>query len=94
MDGELKKELSQFMSLIKRVVAANRGESGASINEGKKAMSFDVYKRLCEELFNGKGDDHLFEHAFLTKIWNLLARSKNCVYIHVQHIQWKSDSLI
>ena len=79
---------------MKRVVAANKRESGASLYEGKKAMSFEVYKRLCEELCNGKVDDHLFAHAFLKIEWNLMLRSDNCVYMHVQHIQWRSDSLI
>ena len=58
-------------------------------------MRFDVYNRLCEELYNGKGDEHLFaHHAFLTMGWNLITRSDNYVNMHVQHIQWRSDSLI
>ena len=89
MDGELKKELYQFMSGIKRVVASNKRESGASLDEWKKAMSLEACKRLCEELYNGKGDDHLFAHAFLTTEWNLMARSDNCINMHVQHIQWR-----
>ena len=43
---------------MKIVVAANKRQSVASLGEGKKAMSFEVYKRLCEELYNGKGYDH------------------------------------
>ena len=58
MDGGLKKELHQFMSGMKIFVAANKREYGASLDEGKRAMSFEVFKRLCEELYNGKGDDH------------------------------------
>ena len=60
MDGEFKKELYQFMSVIKRFVVANKRESSASLDEGNKAMIFEVYKRLCIELYNGKGCDHLF----------------------------------
>ena len=45
---------------MKRAVAANKRESGASIDEGKKETIFEVYKISCEELCNGKGDDHLF----------------------------------
>ena len=66
MDGEFKKELSQFMSGMKRVDATNNRQSGASIDEGKKVVIFEVYKGLCEELYNGKCDDHLFAHALLT----------------------------
>ena len=36
MDGGFKKELSQFMSKMKIVVADNKRESGASIDEGKR----------------------------------------------------------
>ena len=57
-------------------------------------MSFEVYKRLCEELYNGKGDDHLFAHSILKMEWNLMARSDNYANMHLQHIQWRSDILI
>ena len=89
MDGGLKKELNQFMVVKKIVVTANKRDSGASIDEVNREMSFEVYKLLCEELYNGKGDDHFFAHAFLTIEWNLMARSDNCVNMHVQHIQWR-----
>ena len=57
-------------------------------------MSFEVLKRLCEELYNGKGDDQLFDHALLAMEWGLMARSNNFFNMHVKHIQWSSDSLI
>ena len=53
-----------------------------------------MYKILCEELYNGKGDENLFSHAILTMGWNSMARSNNSVNMHVQHIQWISDSFI
>ena len=54
------------MSGMKTVVESNKVESSASLDEGKRGMIFEVYKRLCEELYNGKGDDHFSAHAFLT----------------------------
>ena len=78
---------------MKRVVAANKIQSGASLDEGKKAMIFEVYKRLREELYKVKGEDYLLEHSLLTMEWNLMARSDNCANMHVQHIQWRSDCL-
>ena len=86
MDGGFKKETSQFMLVMKKVVAANKRESGASLDEGNRATSFEVYTRLCEELFNGKGKYHFFVHALLTVELNLMTRSKNCVNMHMQHI--------
>ena len=41
------------MSGMKIVFADNKREYGASLDEGKKSMSFDVYKILCKELYNG-----------------------------------------
>ena len=29
-------------------------------------MSYEVYKKICEELFEGKGDDYTFTPVFLT----------------------------
>ena len=84
----------QIVSGMKRVVAANKRQSGASLDEGKKAMSFEVLKRLCEDLYNVKVDDHLFAHALLTMEWDLTARRDNCINMHVHHIQWRFDSLI
>ena len=57
---------------MKIVVAAHKRESSASLDEGEEEMSFEVYKILCEELYNGKGDDYLFARAFLTMEWNLM----------------------
>ena len=48
---------------MKIFIAANKRESGASIDEEKKAMSFEVYKKLREEIYNGKGDDKICLYA-------------------------------
>ena len=74
---------------MKIVVAANKRQSAANIDEGKKEIIFEVCKRLCEELYTGKGGDHLFAHSFLKMEWNLMTRRDNCVNMHVQHIQWR-----
>ena len=66
MDKLFKKELSQFMSGMKRVIASNKRQYGISIEEVDKATSFDVYKSLCGVLHQGEGEDFLFAHAFLT----------------------------
>ena len=44
MDEGFKKELSQFMSGMKRVIASNKSQYGMSLEEGNKAMTFDVPK--------------------------------------------------
>ena len=94
MDETYEGELGQFMSGLKRTVAASRAESGRSLDEGKKGMSYEVYKLICEILYKSQEDDYLFAHAFLTMEWNLLARSDNCFTMHVKHIEFSNDSLL
>ena len=53
MDQEFKKELSQFMSGMNRVIASNKRQAGIIIDEGKKAMSFHVYNKLYDVLHQG-----------------------------------------
>ena len=87
-DDDYDEDLSQFMSGLKRTVASSRAASGRSLDEGKKGMSFKVYKAMCEILFKSDHDDDLFAHAFLTMEWNLFARSDNCFTMHVKHIEF------
>ena len=82
------------MSGIKIVVAVNRRQSGASRNEGKKEIVFEVYRRFCEEFYKGNGEEYLFAHTFLTMELNLMSRSDKCINMHVQHIQCLLDCLI
>ena len=51
MPEELNIEISQFMSVMNKTVASKTAESGESLDEGKKLMSYEVYKKLCELLF-------------------------------------------
>ena len=39
-------------------------------------------------------DDSILAHAFLTLEWNLMARSDNVTKCHLNHIEWRNDSLI
>ena len=45
------------MSGLKRTVAKVKADSGRSLDEGKKGMKFDVYKKLCEIMFCKDNDD-------------------------------------
>ena len=93
-DDDYDKDLSQFMSGLKRTVTLSRAASGRSLDKGKKGMSFKVYKAMCKISFKSDDDYYLFAHAFLTMEWNLLARSDNCFTMHVKHIEFKNDSLL
>ena len=50
MDQEFKKDLYQFISGMNRFNASNKSQSGISLDEVKKAMSYDVLKTLFDVL--------------------------------------------
>ena len=64
------------------------------MDEGKKGLSFEVYKIMCEIWFKSHYGDYLFAHTFLTMEWNLLAHSDNSFSICAQHIDFNNDSLL
>ena len=53
MDQGFKKELYQFMSGMKRVIAFKNSKDGISLEEVNKAVNFDIYKTLCNILHQG-----------------------------------------
>ena len=79
---------------MKRTVASQKAEIGEILDEGKKLISCEVYKKLCELIFEGEGDDYAFAHVFLMLEGNLLARSDNCLAMKINHVQWENDSLV
>ena len=56
--------------------------------------SYELYKKLCELLFEGEGDDYAFSHVFLTLEWNVLAQSNNSLDMNANHVHWENDSLV
>ena len=53
MPKDFKIDLSQFMSRMKSTVAYQKADNGESLDEGKKLMIYELYKKLCEFLFEG-----------------------------------------
>ena len=88
------KEMSQFMSGIKRTIVNDKITRGEALNEEKRPMSFSVYENMCKNLYEGEDDEYLFDHAFLTMEWNLMVRADNCVNMHMKYVQWQDDFLL
>ena len=57
-------------------------------------MSYEIYKKLCDLLFEGEGDGYAFTHVFLTLEWNLIARRNKFLSMNVNHVQWENDILV
>ena len=91
---ELNKELKKFMAGLRRTVAKDIQDQGISCEQGKSAMGFSVYKRLCEILVASPNPEDVFTRAWLTLEWSLMARADQCVQSHINHLQWRDDSLV
>ena len=94
MDIDMQKDLSQLMSGMKRKVAKDKIASGKPLDEGKRPMSFEAYHLMCEKLNESDHSEAIFAHCFLTLEWNLMARSDNCISMHVSHVEWRQDCLV
>ena len=87
-------KIKQFMAGLKRHVTERKVKEGDTDGDGKKKMSFKVYEKMCELFLRQEDEEFVFAHCFLTLEWNLMARSKNVVSAHVEHISWSNDALI
>eukprot|EP00957_Ditylum_brightwellii_P111864 8531725-Ditylum_brightwellii.AAC.1 len=66
MGFNFKTNMGNLLSGTKQTVAKVKASSGEALDEGEKYIRFEVCSKLCEFLFVGEGEDHLFAHAFLT----------------------------
>ena len=86
--------LSKLMSGIKKRVQRQKQKEGIRIEEGKTPMPLQVYALLCNYFIQQPDDDSILCHAFLTLEWNLMARSDSVTSCHLNHIEWRNDSLV
>jgi len=90
---EFEAELSTKFKGLLRGHAVEKEQKGGRLGEGKDPMSFALYKLLCDKMIQDGSKTAVFAHTFLTLTWNLIARSKNTVHIHRNHIGWENDCL-
>jgi len=91
---DFQEDMANFMRGIKRKVATQKETSGIRAEEGKAVMSFEVYRKLLELMYESEDDEAIFGHLFLTLEWNLMARSDNVVHSHTNHLEWRDDCLL
>ena len=90
---EFKKDLKVFMGGMKREVVRQHVQRGKVLDEGKKPMSYEIYRHLCHALSKSGDVEDMFCHLFLVLEWNLMARSEIFLQMSLTHVQWRNDSL-
>lgn len=88
-----KEKLKKLMRGLKNSYAHARGTKGLDLTEGKDPMPFEVYRALCQWLIEEGDNESIFGHAFLTLTWNLMCRSRNTVFIRLEHMSWENDAM-
>jgi hypothetical protein len=86
-------KLKQGMTGLKNKSAEARGDKGSKLSEGKEPMPFELYRALCKWLIEDGSSESMFGHCFLTLTWNLMCRSRNTVYIRLEHMGWENDAM-
>ena len=89
---QLKNDLKEGLSGLKRTVAIEKQRGDGRVETGKEPMSFGLYKALCKWFLDVSGSDGVFGHLYLVLSWNLACRSVNTASIQLGHFRWAEDS--
>ena len=57
-------------------------------------MSLQIYSLLCDYFMQQPDDDTILYNTFLILEWNLMTRSDIVTSYHLNHIEWRNDSLV
>ena len=88
------RELSTMMGGLKRKVERERQDIGLKMTEGKLALTFVQYQNLCNVFMGMDSAESNFGHCFLTLEWDLMSRADTVTMVHMNHIEWRDDSLV
>jgi hypothetical protein len=80
-----------FFRGLKRQQAKEKQEGIRKLQEGKSAMPFKLYERLCKAFMTNKNS---FGHLYLSFSWNLMCRTDNTSSILMSHLNWTNDCLV
>lgn len=69
MPSLLKSSLALYIRGAKRLNKLSKQMLGLDLTEGKKGMSKEVYRKICEILFRSNKKEHLFAHLFFVLEW-------------------------
>ena len=90
---EFAEKVSDLVKGISRVVSKEVQKGHGNIEEGKREMSFEMYKLVNKWLIEMGGKDAIFARAYLLCTWNLICRTENTSLICHKHFLWRSDAV-
>ena len=75
---------------LKNVIAECVQQGKGTVEEGKRELSFELYKKLME--WGTTGKEAFFFRSYLGNTWNFMCRSKNTERLCHKHFVWNQDS--
>ena len=93
MSRELETELAAYYLALKRAAATLVASGVGKVKIGKDPLPSTLFKFLCTALLLDLSRESIFARTFMILAWNLMSRSKNTFNVHLNHMEWKEDSL-
>ena len=90
---EFDEELQDLIAGIKRIASKAKQQGLGSLEEGKRELSFDLYKKINLWLIEDGSSSAVFARAFLCLTWNLMCRVDSTEAVCVKHLVWSQDSV-
>jgi hypothetical protein len=83
-------ELKVYFAALKRRDAHEKAVGARPVSEGKEAIPYAVYVKVCQEFFKS---GHFFELLYATLCWNLMCRTENTAMISIEHLTMLADAI-
>jgi hypothetical protein len=90
---EFDNELQDLIAGIKRIASKAKQEGLGSLEEGKRELSFDLYKKINLWFIEDGSSSAVFARAFLCLTWNLMCRVDSTEGVCIKHLVWSQDSV-
>ena len=93
MPADLKEELQDLLKGVNRTVALAEQSGQGDIEEGKKAISLELYRLINKWFLQEDTKEAIFARAFASVTWNLNCRGESTASVCHKHLVWRTDAL-
>ena len=89
-------EISDFISGYKRNIAYEKLAGHVTLQEGKRAVTFESYRKLAQLATSAatSASQYINMTLFMLLSWNLMCRSISTANLMYTHMTWIGDALV
>ena len=93
MPKDFRTELRQFILAMRRTVSKDTHTRGEQFDTGNPPLSLPIIDECVSEC-SPSPILSMFYRALINMEWSLMARADNLFCLHVNHFDWRDDSLV